>query len=54
MRTKVWSYYVKRRAHLEDTSIEGRILLNGNPEKSFMTVWTGFIWFTAKLSGIHW
>jgi hypothetical protein len=39
------------KSHLEDLSIDGRIMLQWISEKQSGMLWTGFIWLRTRTSG---
>jgi hypothetical protein len=41
--TKLWSIHLKKKGHLEDLGIDGRIILKWTSNKQYGMAWTGFI-----------
>jgi hypothetical protein len=52
MHTIFWSENVKGRDHSEDMAIGARIILECILEKWGDKLWTGFIWFGKRPSGV--
>jgi len=50
MRTMFWLENLKRRDHLEDLGVDGKVILEWILGKYGGKVWTGFVWFNAGTS----
>jgi hypothetical protein len=48
---KGWSEILKRRDHLEDLIIDGRIILEWMLREQAGKLWTVFIWLKIRTSG---
>jgi hypothetical protein len=51
MRTEVLSENLKRRDHLEDLGLDGRIILEWMIAKWFGKEWTGLSWLRLGITG---
>jgi hypothetical protein len=48
---KFWLGYLKRRYHLEDVGVDGRMILKLILGKYGLGVWIGLIWHRIRTSG---
>ena len=46
--TVFWRGYLRERGHLEDTDVDGRIILKRILKKCDGGAWTGLIWFRTR------
>jgi len=50
---RVWWRNLMETGHLEDTGVDGRIILRGMFRKWDVVVWTGLIWLRVWTGGGH-
>jgi hypothetical protein len=51
MHRKCWSKSLGGRDHLEDTDVDGKIILKWSLGKLCLKVWIGFIWLRIGTGG---
>jgi hypothetical protein len=51
--TGFWWVNARERDHLEDSSIDGKIILRWIFRKWDVGAWTGLIWLRIEIGGIH-